>query len=53
MGHGGDQQIAGLLDLDPHTVAKGRHQLLEQDVLLDRARNSGGGRKPAEKKLPK
>ena len=52
MGHGGDQQIAGLLDLDPHTVAKGRNQLLEQDVLLDRARNSGGGRKPVENKTP-
>jgi len=53
LGHGGDQQIAGLLGLDPHTVAKGRQQLLEQDVLLDRARHSGGGRKPTEKKLPK
>jgi hypothetical protein len=50
LGHGGDQQIAELLGLDPHTVAKGRRQLIEQDVLVDRTRRSGGGRKPVEKK---
>jgi hypothetical protein len=53
LGHGGDQQIAELLGLDPHTVAKGRHQLLEQDVLVDRTRRSGGGRPPVEKKRRK
>ena len=53
LGHGGDQQIAELLGLDPHTVAKGRHQLVEQDVLVDRTRRSGGGRKPVEKKRRK
>jgi len=50
LGPGGDMLIAGLLDLDPHTVAKGRHQLLDQDVQLDRTRRTGGGRKPVEKK---
>lgn len=53
VGHGGDHQIAGFLHLDPHTVAKGRRQLLAQDVDLGRVRKAGGGRKPAEKKHPK
>ena len=48
---GSDRQIAGLLQLDPHTVAKGRRQLLAQDVEADRVRAVGGGRKPVEKKL--
>src|SRR5271170_436127 len=49
---GGDRQIAELLGLDPHTVAKGRRQLLARDVETDRVRAAGGGRKPAEKKRP-
>lgn len=53
LGHGGDQQIAAWLDLDPHTVAKGRHQLIEQDVQVDRIRRSGGGRPSVEKKRRK
>ena len=47
---GSDSQIAELLGLDPHTVAKGRRQLLAQDVEADRVRAVGGGRKPVEKK---
>ena len=47
---GGDRQIAELLGLDAHTVAKGRRQLLAQDVTTDRVRAAGGGRKPVEKK---
>ena len=50
---GGDRQIADLLHLDPHTVAKGRRQLLAQDVEVSRVRSKGGGRKPIEKKRPK
>jgi hypothetical protein len=50
---GGDRQIAELLGLDPHTVAKGRRQLLAQDVETDRVRAVGGGRKPVEKKHPR
>jgi hypothetical protein len=50
---GGDRQIAELLGLDPHTVAKGRRQLLAQDVEADRVRAAGGGRKPVEKKRPR
>jgi hypothetical protein len=49
---GGDRQIAELLGLDPHTVAKGRRQLLARDVEVDRVRAVGGGRKPVEKKHP-
>jgi len=50
---GGDRQIARILGLDPHTVAKGRRQLLAQDVETDRVRAVGGGRKPVEKKHPR
>jgi hypothetical protein len=53
LGHGGDRRIAELLGLDPATVAKGRKQLLAQDVERERVRRKGGGRKPLEKKLPK
>ena len=50
LGRGGDHQLAGFLALDPHTVARGRQQLLAQDVEVGRARRTGGGRKPVEKK---
>jgi hypothetical protein len=51
LGHGGDRRIADLLGLDPGTVARGRQQLLEEDVELERVRRKDGGRKPVEKKL--
>ena len=50
LGRGGDRQLAHFLDLDPHTVARGRQQLLAQDVEVDRTRRAGGGRKRVEKK---
>lgn len=53
IGRGGDRQIAALLQLDPHTVAKGRRQLQTQDMEVDRVRKVGAGRKPVEKKRPK
>ena len=53
LGRGGDRSLADFLDLSPHTVARGRQQLLAQDVEVDRARKAGGGRKPVEKKHPK
>lgn len=53
LGRGGDRQLADFLDLDPHTVARGRQQLLAQDVEVDRARRAGAGRKRVEKKRPK
>jgi hypothetical protein len=49
-GHGGDTRIAELLGLDVGTVARGRRELVEQDIDLERVRRSGGGRKPVEKK---
>jgi len=53
IGHGGDQQIAGLLGLAPGTVARGRRQLLARDIEIERTRRRGGGRKPVEKKRQK
>jgi hypothetical protein len=53
LGHGGDRRIADLLGLDPSTVARGRRQLLSQDVERERVRKQGGGRKPLEKKRRK
>lgn len=53
LGHGGDRRIAELLGLDPGTVARGRSQLLAQDVERERVRRAGAGRPPAEKKRPR
>ena len=50
LGHGGDSRIAELTGLDVHTVAKGRSELLERDVQLDRIRRPGAGRPRLEKK---
>lgn len=49
-GHGGDVRIAELLGLDVGTVARGRRELLAQDVERERVRAGGGGRKAVEKK---
>ena len=48
-GWGGDARIAGLLGIDPGTVARGRKQLLAQDIKRERVRRPGGGRPPLEK----
>ena len=52
-GYGGDRKVARLLGLDEETVARGRRQLRDQDVEVDRTRKVGGGRKPVEKKRRK
>jgi hypothetical protein len=52
-GRGGDQKLAELLQLDAHTVARGRKELLAQEVEWERVRKPGGGRKLTEKKRPK
>jgi hypothetical protein len=52
LGHGGDSILAEFLGVDPHTVARGRQQLLDQNVSNGRTRRSGGGRKRVEKKPP-
>lgn len=53
LGHGGDRQLAEFLDLDAHTVARGRQELLDQDVQFGGVRRAGGGRTPVEKKRRK
>ena len=52
LGHGGDAQLAAFLGVDPHTVARGRQQLLDQDISAGRVRRAGGGRPSVEKKRP-
>jgi hypothetical protein len=53
IGHGGDTQIAELIGIDAGTVARGRRELLAGDVEVDRVRRAGGGRRSAQKKLPR
>lgn len=52
-GRGGDARIAELLGLDSTTVARGRRELLDQDVDIERVRRSGAGRRAMEKKRRK
>ena len=49
-GYGGDTRIAELLGLNVGTVARGRRELLEQDIEVERVRGAGGGRKAVGKK---
>jgi hypothetical protein len=50
LGHGGDTLLGDFLGLEAHTVARGRQQLLDQNVISGRTRRKGGGRQPTEKK---
>ena len=50
LGHGGDRRMATLLGMGVGAVARGRRQLLDRDVEVDRVRRAGAGRKPVEKK---
>lgn len=50
LGYGGDRKVAEFLGMDPHTVARGREQLLAEEFEPERTRKSGAGRKPVEKK---
>jgi len=51
LGHGGDAHIASILGMDPHTVAKGRRELMDTDLTAtDRLRAPGAGRPTQEKK---
>lgn len=52
LGHGGDRKISAFLGLDPHTVAKGRCELLD-DSVIQGIRKPGGGNHPIEKKRRK
>jgi len=53
LGYGGDRKVAEFLGMDPHTVARGREQLLAEEFEQEGIRKSGAGRKPVEKKRPK
>ncbi len=48
-GRGGDSTISRLLNIDNHTVARGRRELLERDQEIGRVRKKGGGRRPIKK----
>lgn len=50
VGHGGDTLLGDFLGLDVHTVARGRQELLDQNVVSGRTRRAGGGRIATEKK---
>jgi len=52
LGHGGDAHMASLLGMDPHTVARGRRELIERNCGDDTVRAAGGGRLSQEKKRP-
>jgi hypothetical protein len=49
-GRGAEGWVADLLGIHRQTVAKGRQQLLDGDVLVDRIRKRGAGRPRVEKK---
>lgn len=49
-GHGGDSKLAAILGLDVGTIARGRRELLGEDIEVDRVRRAGAGRKPVGKK---
>ncbi len=51
IGPGSDARVAALLGLDPHTVTKGRIEILGGDIDPTRVRKVGGGRIALEKKL--
>lgn len=51
-GHGGDQRMAQLFGLEVDTVARGRRELLSNQVLRERVRQAGAGRPRVEKKHP-
>lgn len=48
-GHGGDSVISRLLNIDNHTVARGRRELLARDLEIERIRKKGGGRRSVKK----
>ena len=50
IGHGGDRKVSNMFGMDPHTVAKGRSELLSERIDIERIRKKGGGRILTEKK---
>lgn len=49
-GHGGDRLLSEMLGLNIKTVAKGRNELLHNEILASDIRKPGGGRKDIKKK---
>ena len=49
LGYGGDKRVASLLEIDVHTVSKGRHQLLTRDFPKAGVRKTGSGRASIKK----
>jgi len=52
IGHGGDKQIAELLGINEKTVAKGKKELLRNNINFDSIRKKGGGRNSIEERNP-
>ena len=52
LGYGGDRQMAEILGLDVSTVARGRRELLEHDVNVERVPKSGCRPQSCRKKTP-
>ncbi len=50
LGRGEDLHVADLLGLHPQTVAKGRRELIDRDIVVEGTRKTGAGRKPVGKK---
>ncbi len=53
LGRGGDQTMAAFLDLDEHTISRGRKELFGGQYYTQGTRRKGGGRQRIEKKRPK
>ena len=49
LGRGGDSVISHLLHIDNHTIARGRRELIQRDIEIDRIRKKGAGRLPIKK----
>jgi len=53
LGYGGDKIVSEIFGIDPHTVSKGRQEILTGDFEKERIRKKGGGRITIKKKLLK
>lgn len=49
IGHGGDRKVANFFGISVDTVAKGKTELLERDINMERIRKPGAGRKEIKK----
>ncbi len=50
LGYGGDKIVASTFGLDPHTVSRGRHEILNENFEKTMIRKQGAGRKAVKKK---